>query len=119
MAQAAFDGVGAYATAILTTKFGVSWYAAFGISGLLTFAVGLLLGFPALRVRTHHPAFVTLAFSTLVWLGAAQRAMADRRHLRHLQHQPAGILRHQAVRRARIPSFRRRRHVDPVAGLGG
>ena len=68
LAQAAFMGLGAYTTAILTTKYGVSWYAAFALSGLLTFAVGLLLGFPALRVRTHHLAFVTLAFSTLIWL---------------------------------------------------
>ncbi|WP_377847304.1 branched-chain amino acid ABC transporter permease [Bosea sp. UC22_33] len=68
LAQAAFMGLGAYATAILTTKYGVSWYAAFALSGLLTFAVGLLLGFPALRVRTHYLAFVTLAFSTLIWL---------------------------------------------------
>jgi branched-chain amino acid transport system permease protein len=69
LAQAAFMGLGAYATAILTTKYGVSWYAAFGFSGLLTFTVGLLLGFPALRVRHHYLAFVTLAFSTLIWLG--------------------------------------------------
>lgn len=68
LAQAAFMGLGAYTTAILTTKYGVSWYAAFGLSGLLTFAVGILLGFPALRVRTHYLAFVTLAFSTLIWL---------------------------------------------------
>jgi len=68
LAQAAFIGLGAYTTAILTTKWGVSWYAAFGISGLFTFCVGILLGFPALRVRTHYLAFVTLAFSTLVWL---------------------------------------------------
>jgi branched-chain amino acid transport system permease protein len=68
LAQAAFMGLGAYATAILTTKYGVSWYAAFALSGLLTFAVGLLLGFPALRVRTHYLAFVTLAFATLIWL---------------------------------------------------
>ncbi|MGO4402728.1 branched-chain amino acid ABC transporter permease [Bosea sp. RAF48] len=68
LAQAAFMGLGAYATAILTTKYGVSWYAAFGLSGLLTFTVGILLGFPALRVRTHYLAFVTLAFSTLIWL---------------------------------------------------
>lgn len=68
LAQAAFMGLGAYATAILTTKYGVSWYAAFALSGLLTFTVGLLLGFPALRVRTHYLAFVTLAFSTLIWL---------------------------------------------------
>jgi branched-subunit amino acid ABC-type transport system permease component len=46
LAQAAFMGLGAYTTAILTTKYGVSWYAAFALSGLLTFAVGLLLGFP-------------------------------------------------------------------------
>ncbi|MCR4520384.1 MULTISPECIES: branched-chain amino acid ABC transporter permease [Bosea] len=68
LAQAAFMGLGAYTTAILTTKYGVNWYVAFALSGLLTFAVGLLLGFPALRVRTHYLAFVTLAFSTLIWL---------------------------------------------------
>ncbi|KFC69595.1 putative branched-chain amino acid ABC transporter (Permease protein) [Bosea sp. LC85] len=68
LAQAAFMGLGAYATALLTTKVGPNWYASFAISGLLTFAVGLVLGFPALRVKAHYLAFVTLAFSTLVWL---------------------------------------------------
>jgi len=68
LAQAAFMGIGAYATAILSTKFGVGWYTCFAISGLLCFATGLLLGFPALRVKAHYLAFVTLAFSTLVWL---------------------------------------------------
>ncbi|MCA3669742.1 MAG: branched-chain amino acid ABC transporter permease, partial [Methylobacterium sp.] len=60
--------IGAYATALLTTKGGMGWLPAFAISGLLTFAVGLVLGFPALRVKAHYLAFVTLAFSTLVWL---------------------------------------------------
>lgn len=68
LAQAAFMGLGAYLTAILTTKYGVSWYVCFALSGLLTFAVGLVLGFPALRVKAHYLAFVTLAFSTLIWL---------------------------------------------------
>lgn len=68
LAQAAFMGLGAYATALLTTKVGLNWYAAFALSGLLTFAVGLVLGFPALRVKAHYLAFVTLAFSTLIWL---------------------------------------------------
>ncbi len=68
LAQAAFMGLGAYATALLTTKLGLNWYAAFAASGLITFFVGLLLGFPALRVQAHYLAFVTLAFSTLVWL---------------------------------------------------
>ncbi|MCX7324616.1 MAG: branched-chain amino acid ABC transporter permease [Hyphomicrobiales bacterium] len=68
LAQAAFMGIGAYATALLTTKAGIGWLPAFAISGALCFAVGLLLGFPALRVKAHYLAFVTLAFSTLVWL---------------------------------------------------
>lgn len=68
LAQAAFMGIGAYATGLLTTKLGMGWLSAFAISGLLTFAVGLVLGFPALRVKAHYLAFVTLAFSTLVWL---------------------------------------------------
>lgn len=68
LAQAAFMGIGAYATALLTTKAGWGWFGAFGASGILTFLVGLLLGFPALRVKAHYLAFVTLAFSTLVWL---------------------------------------------------
>lgn len=68
LAQAAFMGIGAYITALLTTKLGVSFYAAFAISGLVCFLMGLVLGFPALRVKAHYLAFVTLAFSTLVWL---------------------------------------------------
>ncbi len=68
LAQAAFMGIGAYATALLTTKAGMPWLVGFFASGALCFAVGLLLGFPALRVKAHYLAFVTLAFSTLVWL---------------------------------------------------
>jgi branched-chain amino acid transport system permease protein len=62
-------GIGAYITALLTSKVGRSTGTQpSAISGLLTFAVGLVLGFPALRVKAHYLAFVTLAFSTLVWL---------------------------------------------------
>ncbi len=35
---------------------------------LLCFAIGWILGYPALRVQHHYLAFVTLAFSTLVFL---------------------------------------------------
>ncbi len=68
LAQGAFMGIGAYITAILGTKLGIDWYTCFALSGLACFALGLLLGFPALRVKAHYLAFVTLAFSTLVWL---------------------------------------------------
>ena len=67
LAQAAFVGIGAYTTGIMT-KAGFPFAAAFATSGLAAFVVGILLGFPALRVQKHYLAFVTLAFSVFVWL---------------------------------------------------
>ena len=67
MAQGAFVGIGAYTTALLM-QVGVPFPAAFLASGFLGFGIGWLLGYPALRVQHHYLAFVTLAFSTLVFL---------------------------------------------------
>ncbi len=67
LAQAAFFGIGAYLTA-LTTEAGLPWGIAFIAAGALTFVVGIVLGFPALRVQKHYLAFVTLAFTIFVWL---------------------------------------------------
>jgi branched-chain amino acid transport system permease protein len=67
LAQAAFLGVGAYVTA-LTTKAGMPFVLAFLASGAVSFAIGILLGFPALRVQKHYLAFVTLAFAVAAWL---------------------------------------------------
>ena len=67
LAQAAFLGIGAYTTAILT-KAGVPFGLAFVASGIASFLIGIVLGFPALRVQKHYLAFVTLAFSVFVWL---------------------------------------------------
>ena len=67
LAQAAFLGIGAYTTALLV-KAGVPFGVTFLLSGLLAFGVGIILGFPALRVQKHYLAFVTLAFSIFVWL---------------------------------------------------
>ncbi|KRW93473.1 branched-chain amino acid ABC transporter permease [Paracoccus sp. MKU1] len=67
LAQAGFMGIGAYVTALLTLA-GVPWIAAALISITSCFAVGLLLGWPALRVQHHFLAFVTLAFNTLLFL---------------------------------------------------
>ena len=67
LAQGAFVGIGAYAAAIMTTQ-GMPLIAALGVSVLLCFVIGWLLGYPALRVQHHYLAFVTLAFSTLAFL---------------------------------------------------
>ena len=67
LAQAAFVGIGAYVAAKLTTH-GWPFWSAYLLSGVACFAVGWLLGYPALRVQHHYLAFVTLAFTTLVYL---------------------------------------------------
>lgn len=67
LAQGAFVGIGAYAAAIMTTH-GWPLLAAIVVAIVLSFMVGWVLGYPALRVQHHYLAFVTLAFSTLAFL---------------------------------------------------
>jgi len=67
LAQAAFVGIGAYTAALLTTQ-GWPLWSAFLLATALCLAIGWLLGYPALRVQHHYLAFVTLSFSTLVFL---------------------------------------------------
>lgn len=67
LGHAAFLGIGAYTTAILL-KAGISFWLGLPLAMILCFLVGLILGFPALRVRTIYLAFATLGFNTAVWL---------------------------------------------------
>lgn len=67
LAQAGFMGIGAYITALMTLA-GIHWIFAVVASVSTCFVVGLLLGYPALRVQHHFLAFVTLAFNTLLFL---------------------------------------------------
>lgn len=67
LAQGAFVGIGAYTTALLMQA-GLHFVPAFVASGVVCFAIGWVLGYPALRVQHHYLAFVTLAFTTLVYL---------------------------------------------------
>ena len=65
--HAAFLGIGAYTAAILM-KLGWSFWFVLPVAALLCFAVGLVLGFPALRVQHHYLAFATLGFNVLMVL---------------------------------------------------
>ena len=65
--HAAFLGIGAYTAAILM-KLGLSFWLALPLSALNCFLVGLVIGFPALRVQHHYLAFATLGFNVLVYL---------------------------------------------------
>jgi len=67
LAQASFMAIGAYTTAILTLA-GWPWVVGMLLGVIECLVVGFLLGFPALRVKGHFLAFVTLAFNSLVFL---------------------------------------------------
>ena len=67
LGQAAFYGIGAYIAAI-SLKAGVPFFVVLPTAALVCFAVGLALGFPALRVQHHYLAFATLGFNILVFL---------------------------------------------------
>lgn len=70
LGHSAFVGIGAYTTIILVADHGWSYFATLPISAGLCFAVGLIVGVPALRIRGLYLAIVTLSvayvFPTLV-----------------------------------------------------
>jgi branched-chain amino acid transport system permease protein len=67
LGHAAFFGIGAYTVAIMM-KAGISFWIGLPAAALLCFVIGVILGFPALRVQTIYLAFATLGFNTAVWL---------------------------------------------------
>ncbi|MDS4028647.1 MAG: branched-chain amino acid ABC transporter permease [Candidatus Contendobacter sp.] len=66
LGHAAFFGMGAYASAILTTRFG--WYSlpALATGLLIAGTVAWLLARPILRLRGHYLAMATLGFGIIV-----------------------------------------------------
>jgi branched-chain amino acid transport system permease protein len=66
LAQGGFLGIGAYICALLGPT--LSFWVALPLAGLVCFAIGWVLGFPSLRVKTHFLAMVTLGFSVIVYL---------------------------------------------------
>lgn len=67
LAHAAFFGLGAYTTAILTLQ-DWSFWLALPLGGLLAGACGFILGFPSLRVKDHYLAMVTLGFNIVIFV---------------------------------------------------
>ncbi len=64
----AFYAVGAYTYALLHLHFGLGFWAALPIGGLLSALFGILLGFPVLRLRGDYLAIVTLGFGEIIRL---------------------------------------------------
>ncbi len=63
LAQAAFFGMGAYASAVLTVKVGLGFWVAFPLSIVGAGLLGLLVALPSLRVQSHYLGIVTLGLA--------------------------------------------------------
>jgi len=68
--HAAFYAVGAYTTAILMVKYGMSFWLTIPVGMIFGILFGILLGFPTLRVRDDYLAIVTLGFGQIVYIVA-------------------------------------------------
>ncbi len=62
----AFYAVGAYAYAMLSVNYGVSFWFALPIAGTMAALFGVMLGFPVLRLRGDYLAIVTLGFGEMI-----------------------------------------------------
>ncbi len=66
--HAAFMGIGAYASALLATKTGLSPWLSMPIGGGVAVAIALVLGYPALRLTGIYVVLVTFAFNEVFFL---------------------------------------------------
>lgn len=62
----AFYAVGAYSFTLFAQWFGLSFWEALPIAGLLAASFGIVLGFPVLRLRGDYLAIVTLGFGEII-----------------------------------------------------
>jgi branched-chain amino acid transport system permease protein len=66
--HAAFYGIGAYTSALLTMKLGIPFWIALPSAGIAAAIVGILLGVPSLKVSSLYLVMTTIGFSLIVWL---------------------------------------------------
>ncbi len=66
LAQAAFWGIGAYSSALLTTKWGWSPWLSLVAAAVIATLFGVLLGAPTLRLKGHYLAMATIGFGIIV-----------------------------------------------------
>lgn len=64
--QAGLMGVGAYASTLLSVRWGWPVWASMALAPFVTALFSLLVGYPSLRVKGHYFAIVTLAFNMVI-----------------------------------------------------
>lgn len=63
LGHGAFYAVGAYTSAVLISQLGMSSYLTIPIAGVVCLVMGVLMGFPALRLAGHYLALATFALA--------------------------------------------------------
>ena len=66
LGQAGFMAVGAYAAGIATQKLGLPFAVAFLFGGFVAGIVGVIVGFPALRIKGIYLLLLTLGFAEII-----------------------------------------------------
>jgi branched-chain amino acid transport system permease protein len=72
LGHAAFFGLGAYGSAILTTRYGVNPWLAMLAGLAVVFLVASLISRPILKLKGHYLAMATLGFGIIVHIGMVQ-----------------------------------------------
>jgi branched-chain amino acid transport system permease protein len=87
LGHGAFFAIGGYTTAILMHRWRVPYYLTIPPAGLLSFAMGVLFGLPALRLEGLYLALVTLSMAVATpqflkyfdnWTGGSQGIVLDK-----------------------------------------
>ena len=68
LGHAAFFGLGAYSSGVLTAHYAFHPFGAFGIGILITALIAFLVGKPTLRLKGHYMAVATLGFGEIVFI---------------------------------------------------
>lgn len=66
--HAAFYGIGAYTSAILTVQYGLNPWPCIVIGMVISAVVAVLVGAPSLKLKGHYLAMATLAFGIIVYI---------------------------------------------------
>lgn len=66
--HAAFYGIGAYTSAILTVRYGFNPWPCMIVGMVISAAVAVVVGAPSLKLRGHYLAMATLAFGIIVYI---------------------------------------------------
>jgi branched-chain amino acid transport system permease protein len=68
LGQAAYYGIGAYISAILSKTYGVNPWLAMLIAAIATGAFAYLIGYPIFRLKGNYLAMATLALGVIMWI---------------------------------------------------